>query len=249
MTRTCKVCKCAQDIENFYLCDMVQGYRRWVCNTCVSAQKKKRYVENRAEIQEKQSTYRENNRENQRILSRNHYRANSTLYKERARIRREDTHRQHLLEQKRAQYQRIRSDPRLDAARKKRNRLNVRRRRATDPIYKLSQNTGALMRCGLKNKGGNTWCSLVGYTLQELETHLEGAFLPGMSWENYGKGGWVIDHIIPACAFTYTQSTDLEFLSCWALSNLRPLWEKDNLTKAAEDRKLSTRRKNLAKQL
>ena len=74
--------------------------------------------------------------------------------------------------------------------------------------------------------------SLLGYSVEELMTHLEGLFKPGMSWANHGA--WHIDHIRPRSAFTYSSPTDRDFADCWALSNLQPLWAEENLRKAAK---------------
>src|SRR3546814_9626669 len=58
---------------------------------------------------------------------------------------------------------------------------------------------------------------------------LERQFLPGMSWDN--RGEWHIDHIRPLCAFEFTSPDDPQFREAWALTNLRPLWARDNLRK------------------
>lgn len=46
-----------------------------------------------------------------------------------------------------------------------------------------------------------------------------------MTWENYGKNGWHIDHIIPKSFFKFDSQEHPAFKACWALSNLQPLWE------------------------
>jgi len=83
------------------------------------------------------------------------------------------------------------------------------------------------------NKNRKKWQSLVGYSLKELIEHLEKQFTNGMAWDNYGcgMGKWHIDHIIPKAVFGYNSSSDLDFRRCWTLSNLRPMWGKDNLEK------------------
>lgn len=72
----------------------------------------------------------------------------------------------------------------------------------------------------------------MGYRLDDLVTHLERQFSPGMTWLNIGQ--WHIDHILPKSSFTYSSAGDPEFLACWALTNLRPLWKEANLTKHAK---------------
>ena len=63
----------------------------------------------------------------------------------------------------------------------------------------------------------------------ELRDHLQRQFVRGMSWDNYGE--WHIDHIIPVIAFSVSGPECPELRKAWALSNLRPLWAKDNLSK------------------
>src|SRR3546814_17339668 len=59
--------------------------------------------------------------------------------------------------------------------------------------------------------------------------NLERQFLPGISWDN--RGEWHIAHIRPLCSFEFTSPDDLQFREAWALTNLRPLWARDNLPK------------------
>lgn len=71
----------------------------------------------------------------------------------------------------------------------------------------------------------------LGYSRHALIAHLEAQFQPDMSWDNYGRGGWEVDHRIPVKAFD--QSDPEQFRACWALSNLRPLWAEENRAKGA----------------
>ena len=80
------------------------------------------------------------------------------------------------------------------------------------------------------NKGGRHWEDIVGYTLSDLKEHLESLFTDGMTWEN--QGAWHIDHLKPVSSFTFTNPKDEDFKLCFALSNLQPLWAKDNLEKS-----------------
>ena len=92
---------------------------------------------------------------------------------------------------------------------------------------------GQLVRNSLGTaKGGQTWRRLVGYSIDDLMRHLERQFVKGMSWANIGD--WHIDHIVPRASFSYRCADDDEFRACWALTNLRPLWSKENLTKGAQ---------------
>lgn len=107
-------------------------------------------------------------------------------------------------------------------------------RRSDDPLYKLNCNMssaiGAALREAGESKHNRTWEKLVGYTKEELKNHLELKFKDKMDWRNYGK--WHIDHIRPISSFDYKNNNDEDFLKCWALDNLQPLWAKDNLSKS-----------------
>jgi hypothetical protein len=77
-------------------------------------------------------------------------------------------------------------------------------------------------------------CSNIKYldwTVSELIVHLESQFQPGMTWENYGKDGWHVDHIVPDSWFSYSSPEDEGFKKSWSLSNLQPMWAKENLSK------------------
>jgi len=97
---------------------------------------------------------------------------------------------------------------------------------------KLNNNIARKINCSLRgNKKGHHWEALVGYSLDQLMCHLESLFTDGMSWNNYGKNGWSIDHIIPISLWSFSSYEDREFKQCWTLCNLQPLWFKDNCSK------------------
>jgi hypothetical protein len=50
-----------------------------------------------------------------------------------------------------------------------------------------------------------------------------------MSWENYGLGGWEIDHIIPCVKFNMTKLEEQK--ACFNYKNLQPLWASENRQK------------------
>lgn len=103
--------------------------------------------------------------------------------------------------------------------------------RYREPWRKVQNSMSSRLTVAIrKKKAGGSWSHYFRYSLEELMSHLERQFLRGMTWENYGK--WHIDHIVPVAAFDLTNDEDL--IACFALTNLRPLWAKDNRKKLAQ---------------
>jgi len=116
-------------------------------------------------------------------------------------------------------------------ARERGNKYNRERRKA-GLICKLHKNISLGIWRSLKNgKHGHSWETLVGYTLGDLKKHLECQFKDDMTWDNYGRDGWEIDHRIPISIFNITTAKSKGFKQCWALENLQPLWKSENRTK------------------
>ncbi|MBY5585311.1 hypothetical protein [Rhizobium leguminosarum] len=104
-------------------------------------------------------------------------------------------------------------------------------KRTADPGKNLHHRMSQLIRVGLKSgKAGRSWLSMVPYDVEQLEKHLERQFLPGMTWANMGE--WHIDHRKPRSSFKFSSPTDDDFVACWAITNLQPLWASDNIKKS-----------------
>lgn len=109
----------------------------------------------------------------------------------------------------------------------------ARKRRATVPWYNLKTRMSARISGMLKNgKESKRTFDILGYTSQELCDHIEKQFVKGMGWHNMSE--WEIDHIIPVSHFKADDMDSDDFKACWALSNLRPMWKKDNRSKGAK---------------
>lgn len=106
----------------------------------------------------------------------------------------------------------------------------TRARRKVDPVFALNGNISAAIRKSLGGRKNGAWEKLLGYTIQDLKVHLERQFLPGMTWKN--KGEWEVDHRRPIASFSFTKATDPDFLACWSMHNLQPMWRDDNRAKS-----------------
>lgn len=74
-----------------------------------------------------------------------------------------------------------------------------------------------------------TSMKLLGCTQEFFRNHMEERFKPGMTWENYGNDGWVIDHIIPVAHFDMADPDHQRV--CFHYTNLQPLWHIENIQK------------------
>lgn len=74
----------------------------------------------------------------------------------------------------------------------------------------------------------------MGYTLDDLKKHLEKQFTDGMSWDAFLRGEIHIDHKTPKSAFNFKTTADIDFRLCWKLSNLQPMFAKENMSKGAK---------------
>ena len=102
--------------------------------------------------------------------------------------------------------------------------------------FRLRNNLGAYLSATLRKAGmtknRSSWEEILGYTADDLIRHVERQFTKGMTWGNYGK--WHLDHITPVVSFSYESVNDPDFLACWSLANLRPMWALENISKGGK---------------
>lgn len=114
---------------------------------------------------------------------------------------------------------------------KKQRNLRLREKYKNDNFYRLNINISSAINATLKKgKSGVHWESAVGYTINELKTHLESVFRKEMNWDNYGSY-WHIDHRIPISHWKFNSYEDKAFIACWSLGNLQPLEASENRRK------------------
>lgn len=115
----------------------------------------------------------------------------------------------------------------LEEARRSRKKIR------SSPIGRLICNYRSRTSDFLTERFGRskTTQNAIGCSLEKLKEHLEAMFLPGMTWENYGRGNgkWSVDHIIPLIS-SQTVERLMELLH---YTNLQPLWYFDNIKKGS----------------
>lgn len=220
-TKICGRCKIEQSVEFFGKDKNSKSGYRSACNDC-------------RKIESKQ--YRENNKERRAKTLKDYYDKNKEVIAVKGKIRYYDDVEKtrdlklksyHKNKNKESNIQRVKK-----YRKENRSKLNEweRNKKQTDPIYKLSSNVRDRINKFL-NKNNitkkNKTFELVGCTPQQLKEHLEKQFREGMTWENHGKYGWHIDHIIPLSSAT----TEEELYKLCHFTNLQPLWAEENLSK------------------
>jgi hypothetical protein len=196
--------------------------------------KNKEYYENH--IEHFKEYHKQYNNENREIESQKHRDYNS---KPENRERRKKVWKEYyeknkeIILEKSAEYYIRTIEDRRQYRKKNRARLNeyYKNKYKTDPMYRLRVLISSGIRKSLYNgKDGYGWETLVGYTLDDLKSHLESKFDENMNWDNCGSY-WHIDHIVPLASFNFASYDDEAFKKCWSLENLQPLYGLDNFRK------------------
>lgn len=98
--------------------------------------------------------------------------------------------------------------------------------------FKVARNLRCRVYLALKNTNSPKYFKhdeSIGCTPEFLRQYLESKFLEGMSWGNYDKFGWHIDHILPCASFDLDDPA--QQIKCFHYTNLQPMWAVDNWAK------------------
>lgn len=105
-------------------------------------------------------------------------------------------------------------------------------KKSVDVQFKIASDIRTRLYIGLKAVGtGKVGCVVknIGCSIEELKAHIEEQFKPGMSWDNWSRHGWHIDHIKPLSSFDLTEESQL--IEACHYTNLQPLWAEENKKK------------------
>jgi len=202
-----------------------QKGRRGECKECQSKYGKQNYQNNKERILEKNKNWRLKNKE--RISIRN------------KRFREEN--KEVIREEKKKDYQKNKEARKKTGRKwrqnnKEKTNLHERSRKINDPCYKLKCNLRTRLKVIIK-KGTKVGSAVrdLGCSADYLRWWLEQNFhnhpTTGeiMTWENYGKNGWHIDHIIPLSMVNLQD--EYWFKKVCHFTNLQPLWREENIAK------------------
>jgi hypothetical protein len=104
------------------------------------------------------------------------------------------------------------------------------RKYQTDMNYKLRVKLRTRLRIAIKTgKKVGSAVNDLGCSIECFRKYIESGFSLGMTWNNYGRGGWHLDHIIPLGKFDLTDRE--QFLIACHYTNYQPMWETENVKK------------------
>ena len=122
-----------------------------------------------------------------------------------------------------------------------------RRKYSSDLSFKLAHVLRSRLNHALRAKKSESVLDVLGCSIEELKTYLESKFYPHpetgemMTWDNYGRRGWHIDHIRPLSSFNLFDPKQMR--EACHYTNLQPMWASENLSKGATyDKKLRERK-------
>jgi hypothetical protein len=237
------ICKgCLKGIHDSYrqknkdkIRESMRGYRQ-KNSEAIREKKKEYYLNNKDEIVGRVGSNAQKNKEQLKEYRHKYYRDNKDSIKKQAKIYAEKN--KDKIRDRTRKY-RIKNEENLRKYKKKyyqNNKKNInkycRERSKYDLEYRIVRNlrtrlSKVIKRCNAQKS--NHTMNLLGCSMNDFLSYIESKFKEGMSWSNYGKLGWHIDHIRPCVSFDLTKPEEQN--KCFHYSNLQPLWEKENLTK------------------
>lgn len=172
----------------------------------ISVESKKYYKENREEKLNYQKEYQKKHKKEHNKICREYYLKHKIQCKQTARTYREKNKLQI----------------------KKRSR-EYNQRFYTKLVHSLRERVRSTLKGNYKSA---TTLKLVGCSLEFLKSYLQKQFKPGMTWDNWGKYGWHIDHIKSCKSFDLSKPSEQR--KCFNYTNLQPLWAEENLSKGVK---------------
>lgn len=228
--RQCTKCKEEKPATNEFFHSRKQNPDgcREVCRICRAAD----HAEHRDARLPKRRKHYAKNQDRLNAISKDYYQKNIEAQRASGRARHHKNREVRLV-----QYREYREKNRdeINARRRPKSVAAFHARYRVDLRFTLKHRVGSLLRVSLKNgRKSRRMAEILDYDTETLRAHLEAQFADGMTWGHFMRGEMHIDHKKPVSSFDITSDACPEFKQCWALSNLRPMWARDNLSKGAK---------------
>jgi len=224
----------------------------------VAEYRKQYYQTNKEAINERMKQHKQANREAYNEYQKKYYQANKDATAERMKQYRQAN--KEVIAEKNKQYRQANKkaiaeiNKQYRQANKEKLNKKARRRKAKNPTLRMIGNlrNGLVKAMNGTSKPKKTM-ELLGCSRKQFKKHLSAQFTEGMTLENYGSDGWVIDHIMPVSRFDHSDPEQVAI--CWHHTNMQPMWGIDNIIKSDmlphewEEFKITSKALNLWKNL
>ena len=179
---------------------------------------KKYYQENKEQAKEYNKKYYQENKEQAKEYKKKHYQENKEQAKE--------YKKKHYQENK-EHFKKYREDNK--EYHKKWSREHCKKKYHEDIEFRIILTLRSRLSLAIKNnKKSAPTKELLGADIKFVRNWIEGQFVEGMNWDNYGK--WHIDHVYPISKFNLMQPYEQKI--CFHWFNLQPMWAEENLKKS-----------------
>ena len=219
-TKICSICSLEKSFDDFHNRKDSEDGKRNDCKKCTRERINKYRVKNKEKV----------NKWNQETYYRNHDSHKLTKKKYREKTKDQQKIRaKNWRDNNKEKIKKYEIDNRLYL--NKMALIRLKKRKLNNKLFSLicsvrARFNGFLKKNSISKK--NKTFNIVGCTPEFLREYIEQKFIEGMSWDNYGRNGWHIDHIIPLSS---AKNEDEIYKLCH-YTNLQPLWEKDNIRKS-----------------
>jgi hypothetical protein len=221
-----------------------------ICKKCYSERSKEYYIKNKERILERVKEYTELNKDiikeyknkyNKENYDYDYQREYRESNKEIISLKRKDYYQNNKEKIKQKSREYINENRDLINNRKKenrdrkkdfyneKNRMYIKKRKETEPIYRLICNIRTLISQSFKNqftKKSKKTSQILGCSFEEFRIHIESLFTEEMNWSNYATY-WQLDHKIP---ISWANSED-DVYRLNHYTNFKPMYWRDNIIK------------------
>ena len=245
LVKKCKGCKESLPIDNFAKCNK-HGNRRGLCKPCHTEQKQRekgtweKYKKEQAYRQEIHLLQKEGKRRCRKcneikVLNDFPYSSSPNVF-----YNRKSYCKKCAYVMWRVQISKTKQHKKMRVVWNKKNQKKHRIKYNASAMKRYHNNLQIKLKVNLRNRLGsilraknvkktNSALKLVGCDIEFLKKYLESKFKDGMTWDNWSKHGWHIDHIIPLDSFDLNNLEEQK--KSMHYTNLQPLWSKENLKK------------------
>lgn len=223
--KTCSSCNTEKQTSDFHRSSKSKDELQSQCKEC-------RNVKSREYVRNNKERYKENKI---RWLSQNKDKENRTKRLRRLRNKgteKEEKRKIYTKQELREMYLKRLEDP-VWIEKNRKRKAEFERNKRKDVLRRLESHIRSRTAIAIKGKAKlGKYQEYIGCSTEELKIHLEKQFKEGMTWDNWGRDGWHIDHILPVSSFDLSDKD--QFYEAFHYTNLQPLWGKDNLRKGSK---------------